>query len=109
MLETIPLHRREWYLFGKDREVAHIPTDHPSCSRQHAVIQFRKRVSRNEYGDQLESVKPYLMDLKSKNGTCIDKRRIDPLRYYELRHKDMIEFALSSRQYILLDTELEKK
>jgi hypothetical protein len=29
------------YLFGRERRVADIPTDHPSCSKQHAVLQFR--------------------------------------------------------------------
>jgi smad nuclear-interacting protein 1 len=28
-------------LFGKDRKVVDIPTDHPTCSRQHAVLVFR--------------------------------------------------------------------
>ena len=104
-LDPIPLHRQEWYLLGKDRDVAHIPTDHLTCSRQHAVIQFRKRSTRNEYGDELTSIKPYVMDLKSSNGTMLNKERIDSLRYYELRHKDMLQFAHSSRQYILLNAE----
>lgn len=29
------------YLFGRERRVADVPTDHPSCSKQHAVLQFR--------------------------------------------------------------------
>jgi hypothetical protein len=39
--EPIPIHRMSAYLFGRDRLVADIPTDHPSCSQQHAVLQFR--------------------------------------------------------------------
>lgn len=35
------LNQTPYYLFGKDRKVADIPTDHPSCSRQHAVLCFR--------------------------------------------------------------------
>jgi len=38
-LEAIPLHRQSSYLVGRDRLVADIPTDHPSCSKQHAAIQ----------------------------------------------------------------------
>ena len=30
------------FLFGRDRHIADIPTDHPSCSGQHAVIQVRR-------------------------------------------------------------------
>lgn len=29
------------YLFGRERRVVDVPTDHPSCSKQHAVLQFR--------------------------------------------------------------------
>jgi hypothetical protein len=29
------------YLFGRERKVADVPTDHPSCSKQHAVLQYR--------------------------------------------------------------------
>lgn len=38
-----PAHHRRLscYLFGRERRVADIPTDHPSCSKQHAVLQFR--------------------------------------------------------------------
>jgi len=39
--EPIPLTQLPFYMFGKDRKVADIPTDHPSCSRQHAVLVFR--------------------------------------------------------------------
>lgn len=102
VLETIPLHRQEWYLIGKDRDVAHIPSDHPSCSRQHAVIQFRRRVKEDEYGERTASVVPYIMDLGSTNGTFLNKIRLEKMRYVELRHKDMLQFASSSRQYILL-------
>ena len=105
-LEAIPLHRQEWYLFGKDREVAHVPTDHLTCSRQHAVIQFRRVTRRNEFGDERVSVVPYLMDLKSSNGTFLNKERIDSLRYYELRHQDVLSFASSTREYVLLNTDV---
>ncbi len=105
-LETIPLHRQEWHLFGKDRDVAHIPTDHLTCSRQHAVLQFRRMTKRNEFGDEHVAVVPYLMDLKSSNGTFLNKERIESLRYYELRHKDVLSFASSTRTYVLLNTDL---
>lgn len=40
-LPFLPLHRQSAYLIGRDRKVADIPTDHPSCSKQHAVLQYR--------------------------------------------------------------------
>ncbi|XP_010276006.1 PREDICTED: FHA domain-containing protein DDL-like isoform X2 [Nelumbo nucifera] len=40
--EPLYIHRQSCYLFGRERRVADIPTDHPSCSKQHAVVQFRQ-------------------------------------------------------------------
>jgi len=39
--EPLPLDKFPFFLFGKDRRIADVPIDHPSCSRQHAVICFR--------------------------------------------------------------------
>ena len=41
----LPIHRQSCYLFGRERRIADVPTDHPSCSKQQAVIQFRCRAS----------------------------------------------------------------
>ncbi|AES99503.1 nuclear inhibitor of protein phosphatase [Medicago truncatula] len=84
--EPLYIHRQSCYLFGRERRVADIPTDHPSCSKQHAVIQFR----------------PYIMDLGSTNKTFVNDSPIEPQRYYELREQDTIEFGNSSREYVLL-------
>src|SRR6218665_2671384 len=40
-LPFLPIHRQSAYLLGSDRRVADIPIDHPSCSKQHAVLQYR--------------------------------------------------------------------
>lgn len=40
--DPLPIHRQSVYLFGRERRVADIPTDHPSCSKQHSVLQFRR-------------------------------------------------------------------
>jgi hypothetical protein len=39
------------------RQVTDIPIAHPSCSKQHAVIQFRQITEKNEYGETTTSVK----------------------------------------------------
>lgn len=39
--EPYKIYKKSYYLLGRDRKVADIPLDHPSCSKQHAVIQFR--------------------------------------------------------------------
>ncbi|KAJ0249078.1 FHA domain-containing protein DDL [Hirschfeldia incana] len=100
--EPLQLHRQSCYLFGRERRVADIPTDHPSCSKQHAVIQYREVTVEKPDGMVAKQVKPYLMDLGSTNKTYINKDPIDPQRYYELREKDTIKFGNSSREYVLL-------
>lgn len=37
-LDPIPIYRQSAYLLGIDRAIADIPIDHPSCSKQHAVM-----------------------------------------------------------------------
>ncbi|KAF5796673.1 putative forkhead-associated (FHA) domain, SMAD/FHA domain superfamily [Helianthus annuus] len=100
--EPLYVHRQTCYLFGRERRVADIPTDHPSCSKQHAVLQYRQVEKELPDGMLGKEVKPYIMDLGSTNGTFINDNRIEPERYYELMEKDTIKFGNSSREYVLL-------
>ncbi|CAL4907581.1 unnamed protein product [Urochloa decumbens] len=100
--EPLYVHRMTCYLFGRERKVADIPTDHPSCSKQHAVLQYRLVEKEQPDGMMAKKVRPYLMDLDSTNGTFINENRIEPRRYYELFEKDTIKFGNSSREYVLL-------
>lgn len=105
------LGRQSCYLFGRDRTVVDIATEHPSCSKQHAVIQFRQVTKRNEFGDVQRSVKyvilrshrPFLIDLDSANGCYVNGDDVPPSRYYELRSGDTCQFGASTREYVLLD------
>lgn len=81
--DPLYIHRQSCYLFGRERRVADVPTDHPSCSKQHAVIQFRQVEKEQPDGMLKKEVRPYLMDLGSTNGTFINESRIEPQRYYE--------------------------
>jgi len=36
-LPEIFIHRQSAYLIGRERKIADLPVDHPSCSKQHAV------------------------------------------------------------------------
>ncbi|CAI0379970.1 unnamed protein product [Linum tenue] len=100
--EPLYIHRQSCYLFGRERRVADVPTDHPSCSKQHAVIQFRQVEKERSDGTISKQVSPYLMDLGSTNKTFINEKPIEPERYYELFEKDTIKFGNSSREYVLL-------
>ncbi|OMO80612.1 hypothetical protein CCACVL1_12866 [Corchorus capsularis] len=94
--EPLYIHRQSCYLFGRERRVADIPTDHPSCSKQHAVIQFRQVEKEQPDGfTTTKQVRPYLMDLGSTNKTYLNDNPIEPQRYYELFEKDTIKFGNS--------------
>ncbi|XP_010474434.1 PREDICTED: FHA domain-containing protein DDL-like [Camelina sativa] len=101
--EPLCIHHQSCYLFGRERKIADIPTDHPSCSKQHAVIQYREVEKEKPYGMMgKKQVRPYIMDLGSTNKTYINGSPIEPQRYYELFEKDTIKFGNSSREYVLL-------
>lgn len=100
--DPLYIHRQTCYLFGRERRVADIPTDHPSCSKQHAVIQYRLTEKEELDGMIASKVRPYIMDLGSTNGTFLNGKRVDPQRYYELLETDTIKFGNSSREYVLL-------
>lgn len=92
-LDPIPIYRQSAYLLGRDRNIADIPIDHPSCSKQHAVIQFRKVKGK---------VCPYIIDLESANKTKLNNDTIEPRRYYQLFEKDVIKFGFSTREYVIM-------
>ncbi|KAK3347488.1 SMAD/FHA domain-containing protein [Neurospora tetraspora] len=102
VIDTIELHMRSCWLVGRDLAIADLPAEHPSISKQHAVIQFRYTEKRNEYGDKIGRVKPYLIDLESANGTKLNGDKVPDSRYLELRDKDMIQFGSSTREYVLM-------
>lgn len=102
VIETLHIHRQSSFLFGKDDRVADILIAHPSCSRQHAVVQFRRIDKKDESGRIVKIVKPYIMDLGSGNKTFLNGSEIEDARYYELLEKDCVKFGLSSREYVLL-------
>ncbi|EPQ29574.1 uncharacterized protein PFL1_02793 [Pseudozyma flocculosa PF-1] len=102
-VDMIPIGSQSAYLLGRDRLVVDIPLDHPSCSKQHAVIQFRRTVERNEFGDEKRKVRPYLIDLESANGCLVNKAEVPPSRYYEIKNGDSIQFGASTREYVCID------
>ncbi|KAK8638337.1 hypothetical protein V6N13_136770 [Hibiscus sabdariffa] len=93
--EPLYIHRQSCYLFGRERRVVDVPTDHSSCSKQHAVIQFRQVEKDQPDGTSIKQVRPYIMDLGSTNKTFINDNPIEPQCYYELIEKDTIKFGNS--------------
>ena len=102
IVDTIELGTRSCWLVGRELAVVDLPAEHPSISKQHAVVQFRYTEKRNEFGDKIGRVKPYLIDLESANGTKLNHEKVPESRYLELRNKDMIQFGQSTREYVLM-------
>lgn len=98
------MHRKSAFLVGRDKAVADILTEHASCSKQHAVLQYR--LFQKETADGLgfeQEVRPYIMDLNSTNSTFLNGKKIDGARYIELREKDVLKFGESTREYVLMN------
>lgn len=111
LIDTYHISRQSAYLFGRERKVADVPVDHPSLSKQHAVLQYRALPSKKEQrigAPTKIQCKPYLMDLESTNGTFVNGARLDSARYYELRRGDVITLGASSREYVLLTEQSAK-
>ena len=100
---VLHVHRQSAFLFGRERRLADVPTDHPSCSKQHAVLQYRKVQREGEDGMPESVVRPYLVDLGSTNGTTLNGQRLEPLQYYELLETDVVRFGSSTREYVLMN------
>lgn len=101
-LDHLDLNSRTCWLFGRERAVADYPIEHLSCSKQHAVIQFRYTEKRSEFGDKRGKVKPYIIDLDSSNGTKVNGKKIPDRRFFELKSNDVINFGESSRDYVIM-------
>ncbi|GJC91737.1 FHA domain protein [Colletotrichum higginsianum] len=102
IIDTVDLSARSCWLVGREAAVVDLMAEHPSISKQHAVIQFRHVEKRNEFGDRIGKVKPYLIDLESANGTVLNGDKVADSRYYELRDKDMVKLGHSTREYVIM-------
>lgn len=71
---------------------------HESCSKHHAVLQFR----------QPDEPALYVLDLSSTHGTFLNGVRLEAMRFYRLSSRDRIRFAASTREYLVLHEGDEK-
>lgn len=97
-IETLHISKQSAYLVGRNAEICDISVQHPSCSSQHAVVQYRALPNK----DGRLNCQPYIMDLESTNGTFLNGIRIDAARYYQLKKGDVLKFGASTREYVLL-------
>ncbi|GAA5807532.1 hypothetical protein MFLAVUS_000895 [Mucor flavus] len=104
-IDLLHIHRQSSYLIGRDRVVVDIPVDHPSCSKQHAVIQYRLMTEDTDTAKPRKVVKPFIIDLDATNGTFLNGEQIPSTRFVELKAKDVLKFGSSTREYVLLHPE----
>ncbi|RQM18047.1 hypothetical protein DD237_000383 [Peronospora effusa] len=76
-------------LFGRDQESCDHVLGNPSISRKHAAV-----IHDNEGGI-------YMVDLMSRHGTYVGRKKIPPHDPYLLHDGDVIRFGQSVRVYIL--------
>lgn len=84
---------KTFYMLGRCKGMVDIVLEHPSASKFHAVIQFRRTAS----GD----VRPFLFDLASTHGTTLEQHALPPRTFTEVSEKAVFQFAGSSREYVL--------
>lgn len=101
---THRVYRQSKYVLGRDKDQCDIYLHHPSCSNFHAVLQYRVRNDSNG-----RHVYPYLIDLGSSSGTYLNRRRIDPDRYYKLEENDVIRFGESSKEFTFTESDSSTK
>jgi smad nuclear-interacting protein 1 len=106
VVDTIEIAQKSCWLLGRSQEVVDYVLEHPSSSGQHAVIQFRyiQKTTEDEFGVKSKKgkVKPYIIDLESSNGTELNGESVEASRYFELRDKDILKFAGSEREYVVM-------
>ena len=89
LLERIDLASKPYFMVGRVKGVCDVFANHPTISRQHAVIQ---------HGGQ---GKLFLFDLGSTHGTMVNMEKVRPKEFVPLHVGDMILFGFSSRFYFV--------
>ena len=96
-------------MLGREQAAADIHVEHPSCSKQHAVLQFRFTDKRNENGERKGGVRLYVLDLESANGTRLNGELVPARRYVEVRSGDVVKVGDSTREYVAILAPKEDK
>lgn len=79
---------KPFFVLGRQADAVDVVLEHPSISRQHAVLQ---------HGPQ----GLYLYDLDSVQGTYVNKERVDARQHRKLHVGDLLRFGASTRLYIV--------
>ncbi|TKR92174.1 hypothetical protein L596_006879 [Steinernema carpocapsae] len=108
-LDVLYIHRQSAYMISREKRLGDILVEHPSCSKQHAVLQYRCVPYVKVDGSKARRVLPYIIDLGSANGTFLNGKKLDAQRYYELKENDILKFGFSSRDFLIMKEKSEKE
>ncbi|XP_044262562.1 kanadaptin [Tribolium madens] len=98
IIETVNVMKKPFWTFGRLTS-CDICMQHPTISRYHAVLQYRK--------DEKDATNSgfYIYDLESTHGTFLNKNRLKPRNYVRMRVGHMLKLGCSTRSYILTGPE----
>ncbi|KAM5165289.1 kanadaptin [Mantella aurantiaca] len=91
-------------VFGR-LPACHVPLEHPSVSRYHAVLQYRS-VPGDGPGQERGF---YVYDLGSTHGTFVNKHRVPSKEYCRVRVGHVVKFGGSTRLFILQGPEEDQE
>ncbi|PON82131.1 Serine/threonine protein kinase [Trema orientale] len=87
IIDQFDVYEKGAFMFGRV-DLCDFILDHPTISRFHAVLQFKR------------SGQAYIYDLGSTHGTFINKNQVKKKSYVDLHVGDVVRFGQSSRLYI---------
>lgn len=89
IIDKLDLSNKIYHIFGRQGDAVDILLEHQSISRQHAIIHHSAEGSL------------MIMDMKSAQGTFINKKEIEKEMYKPLNVGDIIKFGQSTRMYVV--------
>ncbi|XP_038584170.1 kanadaptin [Micropterus salmoides] len=106
IVDKVPLTQRSYFVVGR-LPVCDVSLEHPSISRYHAVIQYRRQGGEGQCVGEERGF--YVHDLGSTHGTVVNKNRIPPKTYIRLRVGHVLKFGGSTRLFILQGPEFDEE
>ncbi|XP_037652321.1 LOW QUALITY PROTEIN: kanadaptin [Sebastes umbrosus] len=106
IVDTVPLTEKSYFVVGR-LPVCDVALEHPSISRYHAILQYRRQAGEGESVGEERGF--YVHDLGSTHGTVVNKNKIPPKTYIRLRVGHVLKFGGSTRLFILQGPEFDEE
>nr|XP_020497231.1 kanadaptin [Labrus bergylta] len=109
IVDTVPLTERSYFVVGR-LPVCDVSLEHPSISRYHAVLQYRRQAGGEEGEESVGEERGfYIHDLGSTHGTVVNKNKIPPKTFIRVRVGHVLKFGGSTRLFILQGPEFDEE